>query len=549
MEKNEVLININDKDFSFTKGITIGGILEKENFSTDAAIIAASVNNKVKTLNYKIEQDCKINFIDLSSELGNKIYQQSISFVLLTATKELYPKAQIKIQHSLADALYGKIYLDNPLTDDDVWEIKQRMQEIITENRPIIRKVFSKEEAIQKIEKLWGCEKVTLINQLEQEEIPLYYCGEIYDYLYSYVVDCTGVLSLFDLKRYRDGFLLSSPNKNNPKKIKFKDLPRLANVFEEAEEWGNILKCGYVSNLNKAILSGDFKDVIRISEALHEKKIAQIADYIKNNIEQIKIILIAGPSSSGKTTFARRLGIQLRVNGIEPSAISLDDYFLNHTETPLDEFGKMDFESIEALDLELFNKHLIQLLNGEEVEIPRYNFVTGSREAIGHKMKINPKQPIIIEGIHGLNEKLTKDLPRESKFKIYISALTQLALDSHNRISTTDARLLRRMVRDHNFRGNSALGTLQQWASVRRGEEKNIFPYQEDADIMFNSALIYELAVLKKYAEELLIEIHEDMPEYVEAKRLLNFLSYFYSIVDEKEIPATSILREFIGII
>ena len=547
MKDNDVIVNINNRNVSFTKGITVGEILEKENINADAAIIAASVNNVVQNLNYQVELGSKIEFIDLSSELGNKIYQQSISFVLLTATKELYPNAQIKIQHSLADALYGKICLADSLTDDDVWEIKQRMQEIIIENRPIIRKVFSKHEAIEKIEKLWGCEKVELIKQLDQEEIPLYYCGEIYDYLYSYIVANTGVLTLFDLKRYRDGFLLSSPNKKNPKKIKFKDLPRLANVFEEAEDWGNILKCGYVNSLNKAINNGDFKDIIRISEALHEKKIAQIADYIKSNIEKVKIILIAGPSSSGKTTFARRLGIQLRVNGIEPTAISLDDYFLNHTETPLDEYGKFDFEAIEALDLELFNKHLIQLLDGDEVEVPRYNFVTGSREAVGHKMKIKPNQPIIIEGIHGLNERLTKDLPRESKFKIYISALTQLALDSHNRISTTDSRLIRRMVRDHNFRGNSALGTLQQWASVRRGEEKNIFPYQEDADIMFNSALIYELAVLKKYAEELLIDIHEDLPEYVEAKRLLNFLSYFYSIVDEKEIPSTSILREFIG--
>jgi uridine kinase len=361
------------------------------------------------------------------------------------------------------------------------------------------------------------------------------------------MVPSMGYLKVFDLLYYDPGFILMYPQAGDPFHIPpFHDLPKLARIFKEAEEWANILDVGDVGALNDKVVSGEINEIILVNEGLHEKKIANIADMIYAGKDKIKIVLIAGPSSSGKTTFARRLSIQLRVLGLKPYPLSLDDYFVDREHTPKDESGNYDFESIRALDLELFNQHLAALLNGEEVEIPRFNFRTGLREWIGRKYKMEKDAVLVIEGIHGLNEILTSSVPRENKYKIYISALTQLNIDNHNRIPTTDSRLMRRIVRDYLYRGRDAATTILTWPQVRAGEEKNIFPYQEEADIMFNSALVYEMCILKKYAAPLLREIPVSSPAYLEAKRLLTFLSYFLE-AEENAIPNNSIIREFIG--
>ena len=357
----------------------------------------------------------------------------------------------------------------------------------------------------------------------------------------------TGYINKFKLQYYPPGFLLRFPLKENHFDIpEFVDLPKLAGIFREAEQWGGKLGSAGLAQLNDEIIRGGFNDIVRIAEALHEKKVAQIADVIASHRESVRMVLIAGPSSSGKTTFAQRLGVQLRVNGIRPLAISLDDYFLNRVDTPRDEEGNYDFESLEAIDLQLFNEHLVQLLSGQSVESPYYNFKTGHREFSGRRIRLEKDQVLIVEGIHGLNEKLTESVPCDCKKKIYVSALTQLSIDDHNRIPTTDTRLIRRIVRDSQFRGHDALETLQRWPAVRRGEEKNIFPFQEQADMMFNSALIYELSILRRYADPLLSGVPQEVPEYLEARRLRSFLNHFRP-APEEQVPPNSILREFIG--
>jgi uridine kinase len=390
-------------------------------------------------------------------------------------------------------------------------------------------------------------DKLRLLKYINLPRINLYRCGDLYDYFYGPMVPSMGYLKVFDLLYYDPGFILMYPQAGDPFHIPpFHDLPKLARIFKEAEEWANILDVGDVGALNDKVVSGEINEIILVNEGLHEKKIANIADMIYAGKDKIKIVLIAGPSSSGKTTFARRLSIQLRVLGLKPYPLSLDDYFVDREHTPKDESGNYDFESIRALDLELFNQHLAALLNGEEVEIPRFNFRTGLREWIGRKYKMEKDAVLVIEGIHGLNEILTSSVPRENKYKIYISALTQLNIDNHNRIPTTDSRLMRRIVRDYLYRDRDAATTILTWPQVRAGEEKNIFPYQEEADIMFNSALVYEMCILKKYAAPLLREIPVSSPAYLEAKRLLTFLSYFLE-AEENAIPNNSIIREFIG--
>lgn len=376
----------------------------------------------------------------------------------------------------------------------------------------------------------------------------VYQCDEHYVYLYGPMLPKTGYLKKFDLMYYASGVILRYPIKSPRETIPaFINRPKLAEIFAEAEEWAHITHCPYVADLNQMIEDNQSGQVIRLAEALHEKKIAQIADKIMKRGNGLRLILIAGPSSSGKTTFAQRLGIQLRVNGIEPVSISVDDYFHNRSDTPLDEQGNYDFESINAVDVELLNEHLTKLLAGEEVELPYYNFKTGEREYRGKKLRLRDGEVLVVEGIHALNEKMTYAIDRACKMKIYISALTQLSIDRHNRISTTDSRLIRRIVRDNLFRGRDAVSTLRGWYSVRNGEEKNIFPYQEEADVMFNSALIYELAELKKHAKPLLEAIEPNVPEFIEAQRLLNFLNCFKELPDSADIPLTSIIGEFIG--
>lgn len=510
-------------------------------------IVAAKVNNDLKDLQSSVKVDSIIEFVNLSTDPGIKVYQRSLTFIMTVAVEELFPAGEITVEHSLSRGFYCELHIDRDITVDDVVNIKQRMAEIIEADIPIVRRSYPIQEAIQLFEAAGRTEKVKLLKQLKREKVSIYYCGDKYDYFYGTMVPSTAYLKLFDLQYYSPGFILRFPEKERPFEIpEFIEQPKLAKIFRESEQWAKILRCDYVATLNEYVYKENSAEIIRVAEALHEKKIAQIADFIAEHSREVRVILVAGPSSSGKTTFAQRLGIQLRVNGLRPVPISIDDYFVNRDFTPRDEYGQYDFETIDAIDLELFNEHLSELLQGKEVQLPSYNFTTGQREYKGRSIQIEKNQPLIIEGIHGLNEKLTRAVPKDNKVKIYISALTQLSIDSHNRIPTTDTRLIRRIVRDNQFRAHDALNTLKLWASVRRGEDRNIFPFQEEADIMFNSALIYELAVLKKYAQPLLEKITADQPEFSEARRLLNFLVYFEDIQDE-EVPSNSILREFIG--
>ena len=511
-------------------------------------IVAARVDNVLRDLQTSVGDFHTIELVDTRSEFGRRIYRRSVVFLLIMAVRELYPEAEVVVQFTAHKGLYCAIQSPFDVTGSVVRALEQRMREIVAENRPIIKKRLQREEVVQLFKKSEQIEKANLVMSLETEKASLYYCGEFYDYLFGPMVSATGVLDKFALDAMPGGVLLRTPEPSAPESVPaFKEQPKFGSILMEAERWASVLHCDYVSDLNRYIRRGEVADIIHVSEALHEKKIAEIADHIASNIKELRLILIAGPSSSGKTSFAQRLRIQLRVNGIEPVSISLDDYFRNWEDTPRTKEGAYDFENIGALDVELFNDHLVRLLNGEEVILPHYNFLTGKREAGSEHLSIAPTSPLIVEGIHGLNEALTGSVPRGKKYKIYISALTQLNIDAHNRIPTTDARLLRRMVRDYQFRGAYALKTLRQWPDVRAGEEKNIFPFQEEADAMFNSALIYELAVLKRYAVPLLEMVPRDVPEYTKANRLLDFCRCFSDITEEYDIPNNSLLREFIG--
>ncbi|WP_427340091.1 nucleoside kinase [Caloranaerobacter sp. DY30410] len=534
-------------ELTFNKGVKIIDIIKSIKVDDEKKYLGAMVENEVRHLEYPLVSDCNVELLDITHKDGLRIYTRTLSFIYIKACKDLFGDATVTIEHSLSKGLYSEIHKDNNFTLDDVKKIKTRMQEIISEDIKIKREQVSTDRAIQIFTNQKMFDKVNLIKNLDKDKMHLYSLEGYYDSFYGHLAPSTGYIKSFDLVYYPPGIIIMFPRKESNFKIpKFEQQNKLAKVFKEAETWGDILDIGYVSNLNERILNGTIKDIILISEALHEKKIAYIADKIAED-EDKRIILIAGPSSSGKTTFAQRLSIQLQTSGKKPVSISLDDYFVDREKTPKDENGEYDFESIEAIDIEKFNEDLLRLIAGEEVHLPTYNFIKGVREYRGRILKIEKDQPIIIEGIHGLNDRLTSAIPKNNKFKIYVSALTQLNIDSHNRIPTTDLRLIRRIVRDSKYRGNDAKRTLQLWASVRRGEERNIFPFQEQADVMFNSALVYELSVLKKYAIPLLKKIGRDVPYYAEAKRLLKFLSYFKDIDDESIIPNTSILREFIG--
>ena len=512
-------------------------------------IVAVKLNNEIRDLNFAPCTGGKLDFIDLRSEDGVRIYSRSLSLVLIKAAMEKFPKCVVRFEHSLSKGIYGEIHFqDNrPFTEKDLRVIKERMREIIAADEPIVKETMPTAEAIEFFKQQGHLDKVRLFQFRKTDQVNIYRLGDCTDYFYGYMVPATGYLKLFDLKYYLPGFILQFPAIDNPTALPFfREQRKLARIYYEFEKWADILEVGDVGALNTVISSGKGSELVRIAEALHEKKIAQIADLITADRERIRIILIAGPSSSGKTTFAQRLAVQLRVNGLKPISISIDDYFVDREHTPIGPNGSPDFECLEAIDLKLFNEHLTSLIQGLPVNMPRYNFHTGTREERGVTIQINSKQPIIIEGIHGLNDKLTSDVPKDHKFKIYVSALTQLNIDNHNRIPTTDNRIIRRIVRDNQFRGHNALRTIGLWPQVRHGEEMYIFPFQEEADVMFNSALIYELAILKRYAEPLLMQVTTDLPEFSEAKRLLKFLSYFLPLEDS-EVPLNSILREFIG--
>ena len=511
-------------------------------------IVAGTIDGVLQDLQTPVKDGQRVGFIRLHSSEGRRIYRRSVIFLLIIALHELRPEANVIVQYSASGGIYCDIELPDgeALDETMVAGIEARMRDIVAEDRPIIKKILSKEDAVQLFKQSHQIEKANLIRSLDHETVSIFYCGDFYDYLYSPMIGNTGFLGKFALEFYEPGVLLRTPEHSDeiPPAV---HQPRLSYVLSEAKRWAKVLHCDYVTDLNRYVRHNELGEIIRVSEALQEKRIVEIANYIAGHSNRLRLVLIAGPSSSGKTSFAQRLRVQLRVNGLSPISISLDDYFVSRENTPRNEKGEYDFEALEALDLPLFNEHMLKLLQGESVTVPTYDFITGQRVWTKLPISIPEDEPIIIEGIHGLNERLSSAIPRENKYKIYVSSLTQLNIDSHNRIPTTDARLIRRLVRDHQFRGSGALKTLKQWTEVHLGEKKNIFPFQEEADAMFNSALIYELGVLKKYAVPLLAKVPPDVPESMRARRLLDLCGYFADIADEDDIPNNSILREFIG--
>jgi len=509
--------------------------------------LGVRVNNVVRDLNILLETDCRVELIDFSSEDGRRIYARSLIMVLARAAGEILPGCSVVVKHTLGNGIYGHIRLNRALREHDIHLVEERMKEIVAAGEPVFKKQLPREEATKLFLETNQVEKAELLKYHRSPEVNIYTCGWFHDFSDRPVVPNTGLLRTFRLCFYLPGFILELPREDNSTTIpEYVEQGKLANIYFEADKWGKVLGVQSVVSLNRILENGGAAEMIRVAEAFHEKKIGQIADLIAANIDKIRLVLIAGPSSSGKTTFTRRLATQLRVNGIHPVPLSLDNYFVDRGKTPQDENGQYDFESLDAIDRHLFNDHLSKLIQEEEVELPCFNFLTGKREFRGETLRLQETALIIVEGIHGLNDQLTSSIPLGRKFKIYVSALTQLNLDAHNRIPITDLRIIRRIVRDHRCRGRSVRETIKIWPMVRKGEERYIFSFQESADVMFNSALVYELAVLKNYLEPLLAEIIPEFTEYSEAARLRKFLSYFLSVGDES-VPANSILREFIG--
>jgi len=513
-------------------------------------IVAAKINGEVRDIQTVYEDTDQIDFIELDSPLGWVIYRRSVLFLLIAAVNKLEKNSDVIAKFTVNKGLYCEIKIPNCTIDlQFIKEIDHQMRAMIAANLPIVKRSIPRQDAIDTFQTLGRTGKVNLISALTKPIISVYTCEGYTDYLYGPMLPETSELGRFELDYEPDGVLIRTPDEMTNGRVRKRiNQPKFGSILAESKAWADILDCRFISDLNRINRENTIGDLIRVSEALQEKRIAQIADHISSHRENIRLILIAGPSSSGKTSFAQRLRVQLRVNGLRPVMISLDDYFLNREDTPLNEKGQYDYESLDALDTKLFNQNMIDLLEGKEVQIPRYNFITGKREWKKEAvLSIYNDQPIIIEGIHGLNEYLTKDIPRINKYKIYISALTQLNIDAHNRIPTTEVRFLRRLVRDYQFRGAKALKSIRQWPDVRAGEEKYIFPFQEEADVLFNSALIYEIGILKKYAVPLLEEIHRGKEGYTEARLILRFLQYVDEINAIDDIPNNSILREFIG--
>ena len=540
----------NNSTREFPEGSSLLDIYNGFNLAMPYGPVSAKVNNKVESLDFRVYYNKDIEFLDITSSSGMRTYVRSLFFILVKAVEELYPQGSISLEHPISKGYFCKLHIDRTIGLDDVQRIKQKMQEIIAADIPYTRTESHTEEVVRLFEKRGMMDKARLLDTYGQLYSYYYQLGDTVDCYYSSLVPSTGYIRLFDIVKYYDGLLLRIPSRENPTKLEeVVKQEKMLEVFQEYHRWNQILGSSTVGDLNVACNEGHATDLINVSEALQEKKIAQIADEITHRDQdgkRVKLVLISGPSSSGKTTFSKRLSIQLMTNGLKPYPISLDDYFVNRNDTPLDENGKHDFESLYAVDLPFFEEQLSTLLNGGEVELPRYNFTTGKREMSGKKLRIDEHMILIIEGIHALNPALTPHIPNENKYKVYVSALTTILLDNHNYIPTTDNRLLRRIIRDYKYRNYSAEETIARWPSVREGEEKWIFPYQENADAMFNSALLFELAVLKDYVEPVLRKVPNRCPEYSEAHRLLRFLNYFVSVQD-KELPPTSLLREFLG--
>ncbi len=531
-------------------GTTVAQFLNGALGEPPADILAALVNRRLVMLDFPLRGlQVDLEAVRASSRDGEAVARRSASLILLEAVRELYPEARLSVGQSLGKGYFYSWQGPFPLTAQTVVSIARRADEICAENRPFVRRSVTLEEA-EAVFRASGQESTLhLLAYHRHSTVALVSCGEFLDIAHGAVAPSTGRLRGMSVVPYEDGMLLRFPRDGEPADVSpLLPQPKLFSIYRETRRWNEVISVANVGSLNRAVLSGEITEVIRVAEGFHEKKVAQIADAIAAARDRIRIVLVAGPSASGKTTFIKRLGIQLRVNGIQPVGLSLDNYFVDRDRTPVDGDGKPDYEALEALDLDLFNQQLNALLRGETVAIPRYDFLLGRRSEphMFAQQKLAPNQVLLIEGIHALNPRLTEQVPEAAKFRVFISALTQLTLDDHNRIFTSDSRLLRRIVRDRLYRGHPAIRTLEMWASVRRGEARGIFPFQEEADVMFNSALVYEPAVLRVFAERFLLEVPREHPAYTEAYRLLKFVSWFVPIFRD-DVPATSLLREFIG--
>lgn len=530
-------------------GSSLLDILEILAIQGDNPILAGYVNNRLKNLDFRIYSPVSIRYIDITHFEGIRVYQRTLFFTLQKAVHDLYPQDRLHIKHSVAKGFYCEIDNMENISQEQIDQISERMRALIAQNIPIVREKKITEEAEQLYTQLGFKDKISLLRTRPQLYVTVDNLADIAGYFYGSLAVSTGYIHLFKLTKYYKGFHIAIPQRTSSQTLEpMVTQEKMFEIFNEYTHWVDIVGVANIGALNSIILNQGGSELIKIAEGFHEKKLAAIADMIHSRHlnGQARVVFISGPSSSGKTTFAKRLGIQLRILGLKPQIISLDDYFVNRTETPLDENGDYDYEALEAIDVKLFNENLVDLLAGRTVEIPRYDFVTGGREYVNNTLTMSDDSVLIIEGIHGLNPELTPHISAESKFNIYVSALTSISMDNMNRISTTDSRLIRRMVRDYSTRGSNAVSTLRRWGSVRRGEDKHIFPNQEQADVMFNTSLFYEIAVLRNFVEPLLHEVPNTVPEFGEAVRLLKFLDQFTSM-DPSEIPPTSILREFIG--
>ena len=544
------VIQIRCKNNKKTQKVEIGSTLFDVFSSFDLKMthgpVSARVNNKVEGMHYRVYNSKDVEFLDMTTASGSRAYTRTLFFVLCKAVQDIYPATDVVIDIPVSNGFYVDIRLGRPVVDEDVNIIRRRMQEIIDARMPIRRFTVPTEDAITLFQEKGDVEKVKLLKTSGSIYTTYYKIGEYVDYYYGTLLTNTSQLYLFGLEKYYDGMLLRIPSVSNPDELgEMTRQDKMFDIFKEHHRWQDILGIRTVGDFNQAIEAGHATDIINISEALQEKKIANIAEDIANR-QGVKLVLLAGPSSSGKTTSCKRLSIQLAVNGLKPLQISLDDYFVDREKTPKDASGEYDYESIYALDLDLINEQFNALFRGEEVELPKYDFQSGKSKKSGNKLKMNDNNVLVVEGIHALNPELTAHIPQEQIFRVYASALTTILLDNHNYIPTTDNRLLRRIIRDYKYRGVSAQETIHRWPSVRAGENKWIFPFQENADAMLNTAMLYELAVIKMQAEPLLQQVPENCEEYAEAYRLLKFLKYFKGI-PYNNLPPTSLLREFLG--
>ena len=536
----------NKKVLKVNVGSTLSEVFSASELKMDYGPVCARVNNKVQGMHYRLYNDKDVEFLDMRSGSGSRTYTRTLFFICCKAINDLYGNVEVRIDIPVSKGYYVHVNLGRDITADDVARIRCRMQEIIDADTPIRRRMVTAEEAIRLFSEKGDKSKVKLLKGQGKLYTVYYQIDDFIDYFYGALLTSTSEVYLFDLVAYSDGMLLRVPSREDPGQLC--PMPRqqkMFDVFKEHHEWQNIIGLRTVGDLNDAVDRGFATDIINVNEALQEKKIARIADQIAAR-HDVKLVLLAGPSSSGKTTTCKRLSIQLLTCGLKPLQISLDDYFIDRDKTPLDANGEYDYESIHALNIDLINEQFNALFKGEEIELPRYNFQTGKSEKSGKRLKLGPNDIVVVEGIHALNPELTAQIPEQQKFRVYVSALTTILLDEHNYIPTTDNRLLRRIIRDYKYRGVSAQESIHRWPSVRAGEERWIFPYQENADAMFNSAMLYELAVIKQQAEPLLEQVPENCEEYAEAHRLLKFLRYFHAI-SYRQLAPTSLLREFLG--